>query len=284
MFQFCRTSEIQNNKKQSMIRYQLLTFFNEKLGRIQVQEFLMSYTQKKVYNEKEYKEDPAIKARLIGQKQIFFSNQFIQKTDYSTLIKSQVVPFYTKENEIKGCQLYVLINRKNEYCVLSLVDSDIYTYESDVLILGQRRFELNTKMLDHDHEVQFEENSLEYRQHKQQEYAVVVSAMLRSDLIHKNIFHNDESYFILRNATDKLMCMRLPNFQFIIMNNFDSLKKHYFFQAQEILQGQSICDISLNDPKSINQAIQRWEKVNKDPSGSIIDLISKGNLLRKEKL
>ena len=83
-------------------KYSLFTFFSEKLGRIQVQDFLV------------HGKDKDINIQLIGQKQILLSNQFIQTCDFELLMnESQAIPFYD-ENIVKGCQLILSKERKKK--------------------------------------------------------------------------------------------------------------------------------------------------------------------------
>ena len=47
------------------------------------------------------------------------------------------------------------------------------------------------------------------------------------------------------------MGMRIPDLKYIVMNNFEDLKKRDFFQCQEILEGKSLCDICITDPYAV---------------------------------
>lgn len=43
------------------------------------------------------------------------------------------------------------------------------------------------------------------------------------------------------------------------MNNFEDLKEKDFFSSQEMLNGKSICDICLNDPYAITNALEKFD-------------------------
>lgn len=74
--------------------------------------------------------------------------------------------------------------------------------------------------------------------------------------------------------------MRKPSLDYMLMNTFDSLKKNDFFSCQEILKGQSLCDICLSDPLSIKFALKYYEPSKFDIKDSIIYELAKGDFLR----
>ena len=213
-------------------KFSLFTFFQEKFGRIQVQDFMIY--NKKVKNEQE------IITKLIGQKQILLSNEFIENADYKVIVNSQAVPFY-HEDKIKGCQLILNKNAltkeqreeqerglhmsqvhktsnytkiQNKLAIINLLDQDInnlFKYKSEVVFVGNATFELDEK---DDHQ-----------------NCKVVSAMFRQSFIDKDIFSNQEAFLILRRATDRAMMMRVPNLNYILLNNFEDIKSKHFFQS-----------------------------------------------------
>ena len=122
------------------------------------------------------------------------------------LKNSQAVPFYDECKAIKGCQ-YILFNKPNDYSVINLLDADknnVYTYKTEVVCMGSKKYEL--------HETDT------------QQYAMVISACLRSKLVKERVFENHEAYMVLRRASDKMLGMKLPDMNYIIMNTFEDLK------------------------------------------------------------
>ena len=108
----------------------------------------------------------------------------IQNTDWQDLQKSQPIPYYDpKDGCIKGCKLMLQMNTK-ERIELNLLEQDLnntYTYKSQIMLLGQKRFNIKGKQFP-------------------QEYVMVVSAILRKNIIEKKIFERSEAYSILRDA------------------------------------------------------------------------------------
>ena len=150
--------------------------------------------------------------------------------------------------------------------ILSLVDQEgnnIYKYESDVCFLGNKKFEL-----DSDSHGQF---------------ATVISSQLRHTLIKNKTLTNQEAYYVLSKSCDHVMGMRIPDLKYIVMNNFEDLKKKDFFQCQEILDGKSLADICITDPYAVEQAIESWDD-EKDlmSKSSVIDHILSGDVIRKK--
>ena len=54
--------------------------------------------------------------------------------------------------------------------------------------------------------------------------------------------------------------MRRPNLEYLLMNTFKTLMEKDFFISQEVLQGKSLCDICLSDPKAIKGALDLYKK------------------------
>jgi hypothetical protein len=49
--------------------------------------------------------------------------------------------------------------------------------------------------------------------------------------------------------------MRIPDLEYVALNSFEELQAKNFFQSQEILQGKSICEISLSDCESVEHGL-----------------------------
>lgn len=87
---------------------------------------------------------------------------------------------------------------------------------------------------------------------------------------------------ILRRATDRAMSMRVPNLNYILLNNFEDIKANHFFQSQELLKGKSMCDICLNDSYSVIVAVDKWESFDKVCEGSVVHEIISKDKVRKD--
>ena len=68
----------------------------------------------------------------------------------------------------------------------------------------------------------------------------------------------------------------------MVMNDFNMQKDLDFFKCQEILLGQTICDICLSDPGSIKRAVNQSQDKITSNNGSIIHKLSKGDRVRKD--
>jgi hypothetical protein len=113
-------------------------------------------------------------------------------------------------------------------------------------------------------------------------FLYVISAKIRDDVVALNQFDQSESYTLLRGATDIILRMRKPSLDFMLMNTFISLKKSDFFSSQEILKGQSICDICLSDPESIKYALKYYDADKLDIKNSVIHELAKGDFFRMD--
>lgn len=83
---------------------------------------------------------------------------------------------------------------------------------------------------------------------------------------------------------NKIMSMRMPDLEYMVMNTFDDIKDKDFFQQQEILQGKSICEISLTDPRAVVEALEKWQdkpEVSKLSRNSLFEQIVNKDEYRK---
>lgn len=53
-----------------------------------------------------------------------------------------------------------------------------------------------------------------------------------------------------------MLHLKQADLEYLLFNDFEKIKDNDFFQSQEILFGQSICDLCLNDPVSIKKALR----------------------------
>jgi hypothetical protein len=74
-------------------------------------------------------------------------------------------------------------------------------------------------------------------------------------------FEPSEAYYVLSKIQKKIMSMQLAKFEyFVLTDDFDQLMRDEFYQAQEVLQGKTICDICLNLPKEISKGLKLKEE------------------------
>lgn len=62
---------------------------------------------------------------------------------------------------------------------------------------------------------------------------------------------------MLQKTLAKILQMRRPDLEYLLLNSFEHLRQTDFFIAQEFLHGKSICDICLNTPKYIIEAVDK---------------------------
>lgn len=91
-------------------------------------------------------------------------------------------------------------------------------------------------------------------------------------------FEPSEAYYVLSKIQRKIMSMQLAKFEyFVLTDDFDQLMRDEFYQAQEVLQGKTICDICLNLPKEIAKGIKLKEEQFSQIDGSLIDEVCLGD-------
>ena len=76
-------------------------------------------------------------------------------------------------------------------------------------------------------------------------YAMVISTVLRREIITKKIFDNYEVEKILYKAIELTLGMRIPDLEFIVLNRFEDHVKKCYFQTQELLHFKSIGDFFI---------------------------------------
>jgi hypothetical protein len=87
-----------------------------------------------------------------------------------------------------------------------------------------------------------------------------------------------EAYYILNKIQKKIMSMQLAKFEYFVLNDdFEQLMRDEFFQAQEVLQGKTICDICLRLPKEIAKGLQIEEEKFSKIEGSLIYDVCQGD-------
>lgn len=145
--------------------------------------------------------------------------------------------------------------------MIKITDQDcnnIFHHETDLLQFGQQKF--LTDKESHD------------------EYILLVSAQLRQKVYMKGNLEASEAYYVLNKIQKKIMSMQLAKFEFFVLtDDFDKLMRDEFYQAQEVLQGKTICDISLNFPKEIAAGLRLDEKKFSKIDGSLIDELCLGD-------
>ena len=91
---------------------------------------------------------------------------------------------------------------------------------------------------------------------------MVCSVRLRDQIIKGCKLEQGEIHTILQNTWHTLIAMKPLDLAYATLNSLTDLKKKYFFQPQQILEGKTFCDICLNDPKSIEEGIKQFKSGN----------------------
>ena len=60
--------------------------------------------------------------------------------------------------------------------------------------------------------------------HNPEIYAIVISAMLRSEVIEKNIFENLESIMILSVINEITAGIKIADLRYLMLNSFETMK------------------------------------------------------------
>lgn len=117
-------------------------------------------------------------------------------------------------------------------------ESELFQYESDIVMYGSTQVNFGDCC-----------SSI---------HAKIMSMSLTPSLIKQNLLDNTEALYILETLSKKIMNMRLPDINFIVMNNFEQLKMNFFFQSQQLLQGKSICDICINEMQTVKSSLKSF--------------------------
>ena len=176
---------------------------------------------------------------LTGLKQILMSKQCIIDTEWDYLRNMNVVPFVDGEDTYNGCTLVLVQGPKCQPAEINLIESplseknNLLSYESEICTVGQKRFEV--KMTNSEN------------------YLLVITVKLKPDLI--DMFDHTEAYAFQQKIIAQVLMMRRPDLEYLLLNTFERLRRQDFFIAQELLYGKSICDICLNTPKYVIEAL-----------------------------
>ena len=112
-----------------------------------------------------------------------------------------------------------------------------------------------------------------------EEYILTISAQLKQRVYMHGNLENNESYYLLNKIQKKLLSMQLAKFEYFVLNDdFDQLMREEFFQAQEVLEGKTICDLCLNFPREIGLGLLQEDSVYSRIDGSLIDEVALGEL------
>lgn len=98
---------------------------------------------------------------------------------------------------------------------------------------------------------------------------LIVSSMLNSNIIKNDNFTDAECLRLLIHSNNITIQMEFADLKYILFNNFDILKKKYFFKHQEVLDGRSICQISLSDPQSVEEATKTFSNPSFDDNNLV---------------
>lgn len=79
---------------------------------------------------------------------------------------------------------------------------------------------------------------------------------------------------MIQNTLAKLRSIRPMSYKFLILNaSFEEQKKNFFFSSREFFNCSSLCDICLNDPQAIMEALKRSTEEIEMNKGSLIDTV-----------
>ena len=89
--------------------------------------------------------------------------------------------------------------------------NNLYTYESDLACVGQKRLELTRANCD--------------------EFLILISVKLRDSVLKKNILDKRETQAILSQEQDIILNMRRPDLEYVVLHSFEQLLKKDFFTS-----------------------------------------------------
>lgn len=180
---------------------------------------------------------PGIKNRiqLIGKKQLLLSDTF-QARRLLSFDDIFILPFFDKQCRVKGSQLVL----QEDGQVIYMHDQEInnmYQNNSEMLQYGYQKFLTNEDSHD--------------------EYILVISCQFRQKVYMNCNLENSEAFYIINKIQKKILSMQLAKFEYFVLNDdFDALMREEFFQAQEVLEGKTICELCLNFPREINYGLK----------------------------
>lgn len=97
-------------------------------------------------------------------------------------------------------------------------DLQLYQRKSKIVLIGNTQFELNLGKVKGD-------------KNEMGKTVQVISVHLRQSVILHQLFENQEALFLLEKATNKILSMRMPDLEYIVMNTFEDIKRNDFFQT-----------------------------------------------------
>jgi len=112
--------------------------------------------------------------------------------DWTLLKNFKTIPFKDTCESIKGCQLIIQTNKVN-YTYINLLDQDqnnLYNYKSQIVLVGNKMFQISED---------------------QDIYAMIISAVLRKNVITSKVFNNYEIDKILNKAIEISFGMKIPD-------------------------------------------------------------------------
>lgn len=206
------------------IKFKIFTIYIETLGLIQAQEILI--TESIVDQESQQRDDEELledkeastvaisyELQLVGIQQMMMSNNCIKSTNWNFLKASYVIPFLDENQRFQGCQ-FIMVTNKNKKTMINLIDqqmNNLYTYESDLACVGQKRLELTRETCD--------------------EFLILISVKLRDSVLKKNILDKRETQAILSQEQDIILNMRRPDLEYVVLHSFEQLLKKDFFTS-----------------------------------------------------
>ena len=148
---------------------------------------------------------------------------------------------------------------------MNLLDQDrnnLFTYESDVLFIGYKKFNLIKNDEDH--------------------YLTVISSRIKSSILKQQILDQNEVVQVLNHSIGLLYQIQIADLKYMVMNSFQNHNQKDFFKSTEILMGQSLCDLSLSDPVCVQDHLKMPKATITDIEGSLISQVCKNDFNRRE--
>ena len=94
-------------------------------------------------------DEESVEVQAIGQNQIMMSKECIQNSDWNCIQNSVVLPFQHLDQHENlrtyGCQ-FLLSRDSGPPIKINMIDrvfNNLYTYESQVVLVGQKKFQVN---------------------------------------------------------------------------------------------------------------------------------------------
>lgn len=204
----CNTKQEKNSDNFYTAAFLVISTHVEQVGRFKGIEFQFIYNKMKPH---------LIEAQQIGENQLLLSKECINQQYWRYIQDAYLISFFNQDSKIIGCQFIIKRDEEEAEDVKINLISDIsdanynnlYFYQSSVFNLGKTQFRLSVSNIE--------------------EYIIAISTRFVDSIIENQVFEMHEQNALLRYASRLLMIMKLPDFEYILTNSFEKLKKYEFF-------------------------------------------------------